>query len=478
MKKSPFENLVTLADLNDRANGVSTIPSIQLPKSRFSRLLENTEEPLSEEQINALQAPPSIIPQDLAPEAEQYTRFDTSAIGQPKQAQPKVLDFSPGSTIQEMPDMALDSDVQDMVANIEKSQEQAQMPASEPKVPAKELAAERPEIAAGDMYDILKIGKSIGSGLSSMAQGQTLKPDFTLLDSLKKGLSDKEKAAMDKLDQESRLKISALSAQAKEAEIADEAAKKDPNSERSKAARDAVLSLFPQYKDMPGFSQASEEQLSKLFNFLNLKEQTDTRKQNAALFAQQREAEKLERSQQKDIERQLKLDAKEQERVAKEAGKVAQQFEKTGLGELDLQVNRIESLMDAAGEDLPGFGRVPSLLPNVAISEKGEELRQEVAGLRNAILKARSGAAITPQEATRLLEEIGSSAFASEQRLRQGVANARSLLNSKIQNIKGSVSPEALQVYSERSGIKLEPKQQEEKKPEDTQTSKKPGWAN
>lgn len=139
-------------------------------------------------------------------------------------------------------------------------------------------------------------------------------------------------------------------------------------------------------------------------------------------------------------------------RVAKSAESLAKQLEASGLPELQAQLGRINAILPPPGKDIPGYGRLASLAPDVLTSKQGVELRQEVAGLRNAILKARSGAAITPQEAERLLQEIGEGALRSEDQLRRGIRNVQEMLGAKVQNIRAGAVPEAVEAYTERGG--------------------------
>lgn len=89
---------------------------------------------------------------------------------------------------------------------------------------------------------------------------------------------------------------------------------------------------------------------------------------------------------------------------------LAKVMESSGMAELDSSVNAANELLASYnGKDIPGIGgagNVP-LIGKYAGGEEGRHVRSTIAAVRNAVLKARSGGAVTPQEGDRLLEELG-----------------------------------------------------------------------
>lgn len=166
--------------------------------------------------------------------------------------------------------------------------------------------------------------------------------------------------------------------------------------------------------------------------------------------------------------RQDAMSFKQEQEAIKKAERGAERYsnelEKSGIAELNQQLNLVEKLLPAEG-DVPGFGYGMKAVPDLVISKEGIDLRQSVSGLRNAILKARSGGAVTPSEASRLLEEIGEGYGKSDAQLRTGIENVRTMLDSRIQNIAAGVPPEALEIYQQRGGDVLPSSQEPQMTP-------------
>jgi len=68
------------------------------------------------------------------------------------------------------------------------------------------------------------------------------------------------------------------------------------------------------------------------------------------------------------------------------------------LAALQSSLRRIEELMPADGEDVPGFGRFAGNLPDFLVTEEGVELREEFANANDLMGRLRSGGAIGEQE--------------------------------------------------------------------------------
>lgn len=143
-------------------------------------------------------------------------------------------------------------------------------------------------------------------------------------------------------------------------------------------------------------------------------------------------------------------------KVQSQASQFANQLEKTGIPQADQTLNTIEGIMAKypAGK-LPGYGRVEGLLPNAALPQDAQTLRQAVAQLANINLKQRSGAAVTAQEYDRFKTELGNSTFVPEERLRQGITQMRALVEAQKKNAVGGVSDDALASYEANGGMPL-----------------------
>jgi len=223
---------------------------------------------------------------------------------------------------------------------------------------------------------------------------------------------------------------------------------------------------------------ADQNQLSR-----DLADQTDRRLTLSA--AEQRE---LMRSQyeQASLDRNATLEAQishweAQNEIARDKDKAAtaeakEKLEKTSNDETrrlssklgDEGVTDLEATVDIAdrtvskyfnpntGErvsgDIPGYGAVDSMRPTALLGASGKELRNVLAGVRNKILKARSGAAVTDPEMGRLAEELGTAMGQTEQEMIQAYVNVRKALAHVKGGIYAGFAPEVVQTYESRLG--------------------------
>lgn len=173
------------------------------------------------------------------------------------------------------------------------------------------------------------------------------------------------------------------------------------------------------------------------------RKQTSQDLQAAAKLAQEREMHKESIS----VAREgLKRGAED-----RSAERLSVRLEKSGLSELDSVSENLNYLLKKhEGKDLPGYG-MTRLLPDVAISDGGK-LRQGVRQLENILLKARSGAAVTPQEYDRFMGEISSSATKSDDQLRNGIKIVLNGLDAKKQGILSGYTHETKQRLVEQGG--------------------------
>lgn len=161
--------------------------------------------------------------------------------------------------------------------------------------------------------------------------------------------------------------------------------------------------------------------------------------------------------QEKIQNRQDKQDAeekKQQERLDANLNAGAEKYSKsvTDSGIADI-INSIEQFNNSTRgvEDLPGFGAGYSL-PDLLVGEGGRDLRQTVSTIRNNILKARSGGAVTPQEAERFLQELGEGYTKNDKQLLTGVANLEQAVREKLNNIASGYDPRSIEIYKKRGG--------------------------
>lgn len=134
----------------------------------------------------------------------------------------------------------------------------------------------------------------------------------------------------------------------------------------------------------------------------------------------------------------------------KRVSELSSRIEKSGLSDLDPVIANLQKVVPQEG-DVAGVGQT-ALAPDFLISQEGKDVRQAVASLRNIILKARSGGAVTPQEADRMLEEIGTGPGKNDDQLRRGLVNVSNQLASRKQNILAGYTKETQGEFASRGG--------------------------
>jgi hypothetical protein len=166
---------------------------------------------------------------------------------------------------------------------------------------------------------------------------------------------------------------------------------------------------------------------------------------------------------------------KKQEQLESDIYADAQRYEK-GMEELRPlydSMNRISAAISpytegVSGEDIdiPGYGQLEGRAYNWMVGEEGRNVRTAVAGLRDAIFKARAGSAVSEAEADRLLEGLALAEGFTDLDMVKQLQVVANDLNSIIQSKSNVYRPEAVQRYwgGEYKPIKnfYTPDQQEE----------------
>jgi hypothetical protein len=155
--------------------------------------------------------------------------------------------------------------------------------------------------------------------------------------------------------------------------------------------------------------------------------------------------------------RQLAADAKKVAADEKAVTKYSDTLQKEGIPELETAVGGAEAVMNKYKKgEVPGIGALKNALPAAAMSDEGKDVRQALAQVRNIVLSARSGAAVTDQELRRLVEEIGTGVGMSEDDIRRGLGRVRARLETIKSNAAAGVSDEVKSTYEERGGVKVQ----------------------
>ena len=172
--------------------------------------------------------------------------------------------------------------------------------------------------------------------------------------------------------------------------------------------------------------------------------QNQARQDNLALRQDQMETNK-------DIRQTAKED-REIKQNENYVQKLSTQADKSGLTELVSSIKDLDALLPTDGSDVPGYGAT-ALTPDVLTTEKGKNIRQRVANVSNALLKARSGGAVTPQEFDRAKAELGIGGGKDDQQLIQGIKNVKEMMHNKLRTIEAGYNPNIVQSFRDRGGI-------------------------
>lgn len=169
----------------------------------------------------------------------------------------------------------------------------------------------------------------------------------------------------------------------------------------------------------------------------------------AQKFKEERFARTEARQEKESVIREQRSVRREERALAREDESDVTKFStiltKAGIPELNNTMRKIQSLMDKAGKNLPGVGATGNF-PDVVLSAAGKEMRAVAAELRNVLLKARSGGAVTPDEARRLLQEMGISdgilpQFKTDKQFRDGFKRLKVKLRDKLASIESGFNP-------------------------------------
>lgn len=148
--------------------------------------------------------------------------------------------------------------------------------------------------------------------------------------------------------------------------------------------------------------------------------------------------------------------SRKEEANNKAVTKFSDTIQKEGIPELETAVGLAEGeIAKYKPGTVPGVGPAKNVAPDFLMSTEGKSVRQALAQVRNIVLSARSGAAVTDQELRRLVEELGTGAGKTEEDLRRGLKQIRDRVESIKQNSAAGVSDEVLDTYTKRGGVQI-----------------------
>jgi hypothetical protein len=162
---------------------------------------------------------------------------------------------------------------------------------------------------------------------------------------------------------------------------------------------------------------------------------------------------------------QYQTEQKEKENVRK----LSESVTKSGIPRLMEGVGKLEetigmSLEDAVARnsdddssndvDLPGYGRLTSILPDQAlIIGKGRDVRQQVAGIINPEISEQYGATQALGEVKRFEKQAGTGGLESTDTVIKGLLGIKKAAQADLKNIKAGYEPNIETKYQERGGL-------------------------
>jgi hypothetical protein len=146
-------------------------------------------------------------------------------------------------------------------------------------------------------------------------------------------------------------------------------------------------------------------------------------------------------------------------RIDRDTQALSKQIDANALPNLITSATALDNTLKkyAKARDIPGIGVVDANMPALMRSAEGNEIRSQVQGVANDLLKLYSGGAVTANEAERRATEMMASGQFGEEDLRRAWPLVKGRINAAVQNVRAGYSPEAVQTYEGRGGIKLKP---------------------
>ena len=129
------------------------------------------------------------------------------------------------------------------------------------------------------------------------------------------------------------------------------------------------------------------------------------------------------------------------------------------ISETEAALTRMEQLIANYPGDIPGIdwweqnvtGRVFGSILNFPAGQEALEVVQALSAISNALLKERSGAAVTESELKRFQKEV-QGAFPNDAAVRRFISGLRTAMNKEKAHIEGAFRPEVADRYFRQSG--------------------------
>lgn len=159
---------------------------------------------------------------------------------------------------------------------------------------------------------------------------------------------------------------------------------------------------------------------------------------------------------QKDIDDEEEIVAAKEKAINDDVKVFGDRWNKVNIPRTEAALSRMEALIlkytgvDGSG-NLPGINVAEQFAGNYLSSEQDEEVIQALAAIENALLKERSGAAVTEPEYQRFLKEV-QAGFKNDAAVIRFIREYRAALEEEKKAIAGAFSPEVRNRYWQQSG--------------------------
>jgi len=139
-------------------------------------------------------------------------------------------------------------------------------------------------------------------------------------------------------------------------------------------------------------------------------------------------------------------------------GKLQDDVTKKQLPELDAKIQDVFTKFlpyVQRGESIPGIGVGGAL--SVPFSQEARENRDNVAGIRNALLKIGAGTAQSVQETNNIMDELAGGVFRTEAEFLKAIDRINERVNKEKTAIYAGYSDEEVKAFTEKTGLGVKP---------------------
>jgi hypothetical protein len=237
----------------------------------------------------------------------------------------------------------------------------------------------------------------------------------------------------------------------------------DPSSDASKQYQN-LLSKFLG-KDPTSFTHMSaaqiKDQIPAIEKLATMENSRAAKEQSMTMQAQNRVDSDANRKMQFEAlqqnreslnqDRDAKRNLQEQQQMEGKVQKHATEMQNANLPELVNTYNELQGVFSAGG-DVAGIGALDSHVPGMLLSPEGIRNRTNLQQLSNALLKQRSGAAVSDQEYRRFLLELAAGSMPTEKAIKTHLGKMGSDAKTVIGQLEAGLPANAMEEYKKHPG--------------------------